>query len=283
MTSWNRTNDVGLRRARHDKLVTAARAGAAAVEGTRFEILVTGSVARGQTHPWSDLDLLLRSRDGSYERSSDIVLKVLNVVFGAGISEVDIVPEDTVQPELVPGTIGGARSVHDIPPLADLPDPDLAPLRAAQSLEIACTRARNMIEEARTMPESTDIKVQEIIRRTTPQMVRTQLSYKAALAIKRLAVFQDGGRSAFLDGDKSEEALIDLLDRLAEPADEPFERPAMLTEAVKRPLLWLLAGDDLDTAEIDAEVDDEALDALEGWIFHLRSTTDRTDTHGLGR
>lgn len=267
MTNSGRTHDASLRRARRDKLVAAARAGAASLDGTGVDVLVTGSLARGQTHPWSDLDLLLRSRDGRYDRAYEMSLKVLRAVEGTGLWEVDVVPEESVQPALIPGMIGGARSVYDIPELAELPDPDLAQLRAAQSLEFACSRARKMLEEVRNMPDSG-----EILRRATPAVILTQLSYKAALAVKRLAVFQDDGRSAFLDGDRSEPVVQELLDRLS----DPFERPAMLTEDVKSPLLWLLTGEDRDNTRVDA-----TLDALEGWIPHLRSTTEQTDTHGL--
>lgn len=277
-----RTQDLDLREARRLRLLSAARTASDAVPSDKGEILVTGSLARGQVHPWSDLDLILKldEPEKDYGLRHDVIVAVEE----SGFHDFDLIMEDQIIPQMAKGLLGGAVPVAAIPILASLPDADLAPLRAAQSLEITCEKVRETMEEltARSASGEDTEEIRSILLSYVPQMSRDRLREKAGLALKRLAAFQDGGQSSFLDGDRSEGAVQELLDRLAQPADEPMDRPAMLTPEALPSVLWLMSGDDGDETDLDKKVM-AALDACEGWAKHLRSTTELTQAHGLSR
>lgn len=273
-----RTHDPRLRRLRWEELVRGALAASKAARACGLEVLVTGSLSRGQTHPWSDLDLLLRAPEG-VEASYDARRGIGRAIEARDLYAYDLVPEAGIIPALRKGMVEGAISLDALPELGELPDADLAPLRAAQSLEFTVEHVRRSIAEEAEHAEE-DPENARIYKSYGVRIGRSQLQGKAELALKRLAVFQDGGRSSFLDGDHSEATVSDLLQRLSSPASEPFERPAMLPPEVVPHLLWLIGGDSLDDTDVEKRLAD-ALDAIEAWVPLLRSTTDRTEMHGL--
>jgi UTP:GlnB (protein PII) uridylyltransferase len=63
-----RTWDTALRERRRSTLIQAAEAAHAAAVDSSFDLLVTGSLARGQVHPWSDLDLILRAKGSGMKK-----------------------------------------------------------------------------------------------------------------------------------------------------------------------------------------------------------------------
>jgi hypothetical protein len=144
----HRTWDDDLREARRLLLLERVRIVSDAVAGTPFAVAVTGSLARGQVHPWSDLDLLMFRRDGGEEFGEDGLNLRAAILFGGGFSDLDLVPVQQVPPALAEGMLGSAVAVDDIPDLADLPDPRLSITRTAMSMRFALRHSRSVDQGA---------------------------------------------------------------------------------------------------------------------------------------
>jgi hypothetical protein len=80
-----------------------------------------------------------------------------------------------------------------------------------------------------------------------------RVSIRCHTALKRLAVYHDGGQSVWLDDPSNQTALSELLERLSGPAEEPFPRQAVLpAEAVAvLPEIFRYADDALQTIRLD--------------------------------
>jgi hypothetical protein len=95
------------------------------------------------------------------------------------------------------------------------------------------------------------------------------------ISVKRLAVFHDGGQSEWLDNHTDGSALKEMLERLARPASEPFERAPVIVPEVIGPLRWGLGQDD-DEGLLKLDIDltiarlREASEAIFAWARHLR-------------
>lgn len=232
-----RTWDRDLREGRRTTLARNARTISDAMEGTPFMVAVTGSLSRGQVHPWSDLDLLMQRRDGDEIGEEGRALRS-KIVLWADFHDFDLVPMEDVPAALFEGILGSAVAVDDIPDLCELPDPRLAIARTAMSMRFALQMSRD-IDDGR-LDDEMSAASSEIDRLRAFSAMRPLMS-KAGLWAKRLLVFQDGGRSAWLDDHDDEDALEEALSRLARPAAEPLERPAILTPDAAETLAFLLS------------------------------------------
>lgn len=233
-----RTWDRNLREERRTTLARNARTISDAMEGTPFMVAVTGSLSRGQVHPWSDLDLLMQRRDGDDEIGEEGRALRSKIVLWADFHDFDLVPLEDVPAALFEGMIGSAVAIDDIPDLCELPDTRLAIARTAMSMRFALQMSRD-IDDGR-LDDEMSAASSEIDRLRAFSAMRPLMS-KAGLWAKRLLVFQDGGRSAWLDDHDDEDALEEALSRLARPAAEPLERPAILTHDAAETLAFLLS------------------------------------------
>lgn len=283
MTAF-RTYDLDLREARRLLLRDAAERVAEAVDGSGFEAWVTGSLSRGQVHPWSDLDIvLIRTNPDAVE---DYGLEVTGIR-AAGEVPADVVFEKDVYEPLQKGMLGSLVRPGDVPPLADLPDPGLAPIRAAFSIETILARIEKENAEIAALAEREgDKSMLELLKRTRASRSYRALAHRMETSLKRLAVFHDGGRSKWLDDGTDMQALEGLLDRLREPAETPFPRPAVMTEDAAEAARWLLDEEqDPDWHRGEADGMERRLEAsvaaLKDWTAVLRNASDLTETHGL--
>lgn len=234
-----RTWNDDLREARRLLLLERARIVDAAVSGTPFAVSVTGSLSRGQVHPWSDLDLLMHRRDGDGELGEEGRRLRSDIIFGVDFHDMDLVPVEHVPAALAQGMLGSAVAVDDVPELSDLPDPRLAITRTAMSMSFALEQSRRsdggrLDEEYVGEPSERD--------RLAAFVAMRDLYSKAGLWAKRLLVFQDGGQSAWLDDPDEEDSLEEALWRLARPSEEPFERPALFDDDDAHTLGFLVLG-----------------------------------------
>jgi hypothetical protein len=234
-----RTWDDDLREARRLLLIDRARIVSDAVAGTPFAVAVTGSLSRGQVHPWSDLDLLMFRRVGEEKLGEEGRKLRADILFGVDFHDLDLVPMEHVPPALAEGMLGSAVAVDDVPDLDELPDPRLSITRTAMSMRFALEQSRSvdlgrLDKNRRGRPSETD--------RLIAFAAFRDLYAKAGLWAKRLLVFQDGGRSAWLDDHDEEDALEEALIRLASPAEAPFQRPAVFDEDDAHTLGFLVLG-----------------------------------------
>lgn len=268
-----RTWDEELREERRMLLLARARSVEARLSGTPFSVSVTGSLSRGQVHPWSDLDLLMYRRDGGDLGEEGRRLRA-EIVFGVEFQEFDLVPVEDVPPALERGMFGSAVAVEDVPALEGLPEPRLAIARTAMSIGFALEQCRAM---DRGMADGSEL------RKYAAMSALRDLYSKAGLWLKRLLVFQDGGRSAWLDDHEEEGALRAALERLAGPADEPFPRPAVLDRGQASTLAFLaLEAPDFGYADEDVvSAFRECRDTLDGLVRDLHEMVTDRSTHGL--
>jgi len=278
-----RTFDRELRESRRRLLAEAAARVAASVDGSEFEAMVSGSLSRGQTHPWSDLDVVLVKKDADASEDFELEMAARQA---AGEVPADVMFERDVYEPLQRGILGSLVRPDEIPPLAELPDPDLALVRAAFSMETAIDQILESEAELETRPRDGDEKFENMLRRAKLSRAYRHLSQRMDLNLKRLAAFQDGGRSKWLDDSSNMRALAGLLGRLQEPATAPFPRPAVMTREAAEAVRWLQQ-DDLDPywnpgklEAMDARMK-ETVSAILDWTTLLRHVSKETETHGL--
>jgi len=268
-----RTSDADLRQARYDKLVKAAKiANVMAVEAG-IDLRVTGSLSRGETHPWSDLDLVAIMPDEKNKNDRAPFFQIMQAIENSGIMEYDVIPSYTIFEPLKPALLHSAILISAIPPISELPNPDLALTRGSQSLALALEVVRgNMIhseEAAQRYPDTAD-DIKESYRDMALSILRT----KAELALRRLAVFQDGGRSPWLDGSVNPNDLTELIDRLSIARDD---HPTLIPDPAY--LLQILTYD-YDTT-YSQEVFDRLIGFVKEWVDVMRAATPLEDTSGL--
>lgn len=286
-TSIFRTFDNELRDSRFALLKAAALAAATAAEGSGFDAMVTGSLSRGQTHPWSDLDVVLVRQDPEAEQDYELESNLeSNVSLAIGHVGGDVVFADDIIEPLKKGMLGSLVRPADIPPLGDLPDFNLALSRAAISMEVTLSH----IETSDFRGHSTvaqDKRLRGILRRSAISRTFRMLSVRADISLKRLAVYQDGGQSPWLDDHADMKALSALLKRLQAPASFPIERPAVMTADAAKALRWLLGsepdfmGYNLRQTEAAERKEADTRSAIKEWAGLLRRVSPTTETHGL--
>ena len=218
-----RTYDAVAREHRRRELAHAAMSAAEAFDrsATGMEMYVSGSLSRGQTHPWSDLDLVIL-RNGR-ERDPEADFELRNAIRRA-VQDVkcDVVFEDEIPPPLALGMMGSLVRPEDVPDLAPLPTVQTVYARLAMSLGFALRTSRELIDAYARITRNSDIS-ENLFREGALRF----LSDKADFWLSKLAVFVDGGQSGWLDdGDEAE--LREMLLRLCETADAPFPRPAVM-------------------------------------------------------
>lgn len=210
-----RTYDPVLRSLRREHLLGMAVA-AADVLGplSRYDVLVSGSLSRGQIHPWSDLDLVLELKKGRRRsvRDNAIPDAVHQVV---GYDDIDIVFAHEVFPEMVRGLLGSLVPPDGIPDLSPLPDPSLAIARTSVSIRYAVENSRRVLENLSQYPDASKARFGNFELIAYGGAMRP-LYHKAPLWLKKMAVFLDDGRSAWLDDHGDIGALETLLERLSD-------------------------------------------------------------------
>lgn len=282
-----RTWDRGLRAARHARLSASALAAAQAASESGCSLMVTGSLSRGEVHPWSDLDLVLVGQDPEAEPDSGLSWKIKWASGLADEDAVDVMSENQIIEPLRKGILGSLVPVGAIPDLGDLPDPELALPRAAVSIETAISQIEAArLADGRFLDQLKDDSLKPLVVRSSLSRARDQLAYRTQVSLKRLAVFQDGGRSEWLDSHDDDD-LPAMLERLAAPAGEPFERAAALTAEAADVIPWLLGWDDRGPPENEKEAEAlekkllNAITVFKTWTTHLRAVSTLTETHGL--
>lgn len=229
-----RTYDTEFREARRVELSNAALAASEAVSGDRgMDILVTGSLSRGQVHHWSDLDLVVVRNGVQPDRDRDRVLR--EAVYDAvGHLECDVVFEEHVPDPLRRGMMGSLVAPSDLPGLAPLPAIETVYARLDMSLFYALRETEELADAYGRIAANGSGRPHRLVR----DGALRALSAKTDFWLKKLAVFVDGGQSPWLDdGDRGD--LADLLLRLSKPSDEPFARPAVVSLAGARTLYSL--------------------------------------------
>lgn len=289
-----RTYDNSLRQARYDYLVAAAERGAEFVKGSGFDLKVTGSLSRGQVHPWSDLDLLLVRTDPEAVMSWDLSYGAEKAAQGNDHSNlIDVMFEEDLVGGLKVGILGSAVPISRLPSLGELPMKELSLPRCAMSLSFVIKAVlrdkqttKSLIAERELSPEKDEHTIRTLWK-SHQSISLNRLLDKAELALKRLAVFYDGGRSSFLDGDRSQETIVDLVTCLSKPSDLPFTRPPVLTNDAAS-LIAPLFNDlrhEIYIMEIDLGLEavriKQLLTAYVGWLRYLLTLTDLRQTHGL--
>jgi hypothetical protein len=215
-------------------------------------LLISGSASRGEVHPWSDLDMLL-VRPPTVEIPEEVY--AWSVEDAAGIDDVTVLLHNEVFKPMRPGLVGRARSLSEVPRMVmPLPDPSIALDRVAFSIRML---PDEFAEERSRIDMFYKASGSYALGRFMGRVAR-----RCTTAMTRLAVFHDGGSSTWLDDRSDEKALSELLGRLAEPAEVPFQRQAMLPKetASVLPDLLRLAG-------VEAECNDVAMCAEASRIF----------------
>jgi hypothetical protein len=268
-----RTWDEALRQRRFDLLRGAAQRAAAAAIKAGLSLRVTGSVSRGEVHPWSDLDLVLK-KEGVAEEG--IWSKWHDVIDATGLGDgVDAPFEDEIFAPLLPGLVGRARQIEEMPvALAPLPDPSVA-LRTA-AIGVIVVVKRFDLEEAKLPGMLTKLgnHSEWYVKRHASRML-DMMEARIETAVKRLAAYHDGGQSAWLDDHGDRDALRSMLERLSSATDAPFQRPALIHQGGAADVHALLT--DYNTVgRIDREIDETFLtdakritDGMQAWARHL--------------
>lgn len=289
MDDFPRTFDKELREGRRAYLTAAAsRAEEALSDDSGYRLMVTGSLSRGQVHPWSDLDLVLVLRDGmdaamDNEARSDLRRRIIDAV---DMYEADIVFDDEVVEGLRKGMLGSLVEVADIPALADLPDVSVALARIHVSMHYALEASESIMADYR--------KSEDELRRILSDYDRLSSSHamdplrrKAFLWMKKLAVFADGGRSPWLDDSDDDEALDRLLARLSSPCSSTDGAKSLLSQSATAALRWLLvdaydftfAQGDEGSPPMDTYV--EIRDAISDLRREMEAMVPGVPTHGI--
>ena len=251
-----------LRQARLEIVLAAAERANAVVAKHGAELLVTGSAARGEVHPWSDLDLIVRLPE-SAERPNWL----WSVEDAAGLGDaVTVLTEDEIIPPLRPGLIGGARQLDKVErQLVPLPDPAVAEDRVRTALGIV----RPAIAQDRLAALQIADTDNADSSRLSPWILlhsARRAGYRAAVSLKRLAVYHDGGRSNWLDDATDVASLRDLVDRLAMPDQGPYHRDPMMPAGIGADIANLISV--AASWENDEDLVSSAprlLDAFEAW------------------
>ena len=271
-----RTWDHDIRSARQTRLLAAARAADACTRAKGGQMLITGSLARGQVHPWSDLDLIV-----IFPNPDARDLRLWEIEEASGLEpheDVTVLKEQELFAD-----IGARMRVSAVPldqaptTLALLPDPELAVERVREAMAIV---ARNIVEERDKMKRLAERKDSfgddpnfwKRVHDSTIRRESARAGWRFKVALKRLAAFQDAGRSEWLDKLDDEDALKSMLARLAEPANEPFARPALLTPTILKVAPDLVLRSDAFDLEDYARIKTEApkwLSAIESWSEFL--------------
>jgi hypothetical protein len=184
--------------------------------------------------------------------------------------------EDEIIPPLKDAMLRAAVPVSLVSPLSTLPDPSQMIPRCAFAMEAlagSIDEEINLVEKAMNTDEKPHRK---LVLASTAGMLKRRLRHRATTSVKRLAVFHDGGQSPWLDDHDDAPALKHMLERLALPASQPFERPSVVVPEVVEPLCWGLSGDDDDdqpALDIDHLVGRlrETSAAIAGWASYLRA------------
>jgi len=268
-----RTWDLSLREGRRSVLLQAAQAADAVAAGSPFDLLVVGSLARGQVHPWSDLDLILKAKDPVTK--PDHLLRS-RVEAATDLSDADVLLEEDIVGSMRENMLRDAVPVSLVAPLSDLPDPSEMIPRCAFAMEfLVANISRELDRGVEWRAKVEEPRVGQTILEGAVDIARDSLRERSRVSVKRLAVFHDGGRSAWLDDYDDEEALRAMLDRLARPASEPFERDAVIVPEVIETLCWGLRWDEGDNI-FDRDVDltfsrlRDATERISAWAWHLR-------------
>jgi len=242
MDECPRTYDHVLREERRLLLRDAAlRAAKAVEEDSPFRLMVTGSLSRGQVHPWSDLDVvLIPTRDGGGGENEILRMETRRRVSDAmDMHDADVVYADEVFDGLKKGMMGSLLPVEDIPSLRDLPDVSVVLARIHVSIGFALEASDRIMADYAASEE----KLREIM----PDFDRMSCSHamdpirrKASLWMKKLAVHADGGRSRWLDDPDDDEALDRLLERLSSPGSAPDGCSSLLEAPAAGSLRYLL-------------------------------------------
>jgi predicted nucleotidyltransferase len=278
-----RTFDIALREARRLFLRERAATAAAFVsERGGYEVQVSGSLSRGQIHPWSDLDIVLSEIGESTADRSDLRYDLLRHL---DMDNVDIVFVDEIFPGLAKGMLGSLVSPENIPPLTPLPDPKVALARVHVSIGYAIKASEEILEEY----AASEHKLRGVVS-DYDSMVYSHamdpLRRKASLWTQKLAVYIDGGRSEWLDDRYEEDALDRLLSRLSSAQIEPFEREAVIDPAGAGALRYLLV-DAYDFVvrrrRADSPKDEygSVLEAIQDMAAKIEAMSCGVETHGL--
>jgi predicted nucleotidyltransferase len=232
-----RTFETELREARRLHLRDKAETAAAFVaERGGFEVWVSGSLSRGQVHPWSDLDLVLSESGPSAEDRSGLRYDLLRHLDMDGV---DVVFEDEIFPGLAKGMLGSLVRADEVPPLSELPDPRVALARVHVSIGYALKSSEQILVEY----AASEQKLRGVIDDYDSMVfshAMDPLSRKAPLWVQKLAVFMDAGRAEWLDDRFDEEALDRLLARLSTPQSGSFGRDTVIDAEAAGALRYLV-------------------------------------------
>jgi len=288
MDDHPRTYDRLLREARRLVLREAALSAAAAVpEKSGYRIMVTGSLSRGQIHPWSDLDLVLVPTQIMTEPDEELRRDLRSRVRDShDIYDADVVFHDEIFDGLKRGMLGSLILPSGIPELSELPPASVALARVHVSIGYALDQSALIMEEY----DRAEAKLRPVVSdfdRMASSNAMDPLRRKASLWMKKLAVFPDGGRSPWLDDWDDEEALDRLLQRLAMPGTAPDGDAALLDAPAAGALRYLLV-DAYDFVVRRSESHDplrdygSVRDAMERLRRDLEAMVPGVPTHGFG-
>lgn len=282
-----RTFDTEMRERRRQYLAAAAASAGSFLSGrSQYRVMVSGSLSRGQVHPWSDLDLVLIGPDAadSEDGRADLRHHLLRHL-DMDMDGIDVVFPDEIAPGLAKGMLGSLVAPGSIPELGRLPDPMIALARVHVSVGYALKSSEKILEEY----FASEKKLRAVLS-DFDSMVYSHamdpLRRKALLWLQKLAVFIDGGRSEWLDDRYDEDALDRLLARLASSHHEPFARDAVIDTAAAGALRYLLvdAYDFVVRRRLAVSPKDEyepVVDAIRDMARKMADLAARVETHGL--
>lgn len=237
-----RTFDLSMRLARQERLRKWATAADALLvdRGGGYRAMVSGSLSRGQVHPWSDLDLVLEETE-SITEDQIIARNELRYDLYARLDTdaVDVVFIDEIFPGLAKGMLGSLVRPEDIPPLTDLPDPTVALARVRVSIGYALAASDEILAEYLRNAEKLRAVMSDF-ESAAYSNAMDPLRRKAQFWARKLAVFVDGGRSEWLDDWDDEDALDRLLERLATPGSAPDGTSSVIDKSAAGALRYLL-------------------------------------------
>lgn len=286
-----RTYDPALRAERARRLQDAAlRASSALGDDWGFELMVSGSLSRGQVHPWSDLDLVLRPSgylevDDLDPRFRRIKREVDGLIRQAvGDIATDIVFEDEIVDGLRKGMLGSLVHPSAIPGLSALPCPSITIARLHVSIRYALM-ASAAIEDSYRRLEDGMAGSMRFFNRMVSLQALDPLRSKSELWVKKLAVFADFGRSHWLDDRADMDALHALLERLCLPGTSPDGISPILDKKAAAALEYL-ASDPFDLmlrseARNSTSASKGVRASIEALGRRLEAMVPGVETHGL--
>jgi hypothetical protein len=153
-----------------------------------------------------DLVLLGELGDEDWRLTGELAME-------ADTNYVTVLTEDQIFEAMKASMIGGGKAVDDVPRrIAPLPPAAVAVERALFSMNLLVSEFGDAAEDVKAVSE--DSPAFKVVKRSTTRMMLRKCQRRMNTALKRLAVYLDEGRSAWLDDPYDRDALVRLLDRL---------------------------------------------------------------------